>query len=76
MAEKKKAEAAPVSDYVTIQLPRVKGESESQFVALNGKTYLIKKGVPVNVPKGVAEIIANKEQMEMEALSFIDANTN
>lgn len=31
------------------------------FVAVNGKTYLIERGVDVEVPKSVAEVIRNRD---------------
>ena len=33
------------------------------FVALNGKTYQIKRGVEVEVPYGVAKILERQEKM-------------
>lgn len=64
MAEKKEK-------MVTIKLPRpAKGESESQFVGLNGKRYLIKKGVEVEVPEAVAEILLNSEKAEEDAFIY------
>lgn len=34
------------------------------FVGLNGKGYLIKRGVDVEVPAGVAEIIRHSEEQD------------
>lgn len=61
MATAKNETAATVkAGTVTIKLQRAeKGQPDSVFVAHNGKTYQIKKGVPVDVPVAVAEIIAS-----------------
>lgn len=52
-------------EYVTVTIPYIEGEGDSQWVCDNGKTYLIKKGEPVEVPSSVAEILqqANTQAM-------------
>ncbi|MCR4841649.1 MAG: hypothetical protein K5840_00120 [Eubacterium sp.] len=71
MAVKKKK--ASTEGYVTVNLPRpAKGEPDAQFVAVNGKTYRIKKGQKVKVPRSVAEVIKNSEIAKDEANVFID----
>lgn len=42
------------------------------FVGRNGMTYLIKRGVPVKVPKGIAEIIENQIKMDNLAADKIE----
>lgn len=37
------------------------------FVAVNGKTYMIERGVKVSVPDYVAEVLANSEAQLAEA---------
>lgn len=55
---------------VKIRLPFVAGVMEDDvFVGLNGRTFLIKRGVEVEVPLGVKEILDRKEAYEMEANS-------
>ncbi len=49
---------------VTITLPRVKGESDQVYVGHNGKSYLVKRGVPVEVPVGVADVLRWSEEMK------------
>lgn len=66
MAESKKdiiTEIPQAEKYVSIKLPREKKDVEDEVVWVNGKRYLIKKGVPVNVPESVALILEQKEQM-------------
>lgn len=38
--------------------------SNDVFVGLNGKGYLIKRGVDVEVPAGVAEILRHSEEQD------------
>ena len=55
---------------VKIRIPYVKGESRDQFVAVNGKAYLIQKGKDVEVPESVAYILKRREDMLMAALEY------
>lgn len=75
MSENKKA--AVVLDKVTIRLPidPAHPNNREMFVALNGATYLIKRGVNVEVPSGVAEIIEHSQAQQAAALEYIFSNT-
>ena len=55
---------------VKIKIPLTRAESADVYVALNGKTYLIKRGVEVEVPAGVAEILQHKEDMLAVAMEY------
>lgn len=57
---------------VKIKLPLSRTEKDDVFVGLNGKNYLIKRGVEVEVPAGVAEILQHREEMLMAAMEFED----
>ena len=52
-------------EYVTVTIPYIEGKGETEWVCDNGKTYLIKRGEPVEVPSSVAEILqqANTQAM-------------
>ena len=41
------------------------------FVGVNGETYLIQRGVDVEVPKAVAEVLRHSEEMDNEAMAHI-----
>lgn len=41
------------------------------FVGVNGETYLIQRGVDVEVPKAVAEVLRYSEEMDNEAMARI-----
>lgn len=55
---------------VTVKLPLTRTEKEDVFVGLNGKTYLIKRGVPVQVNWAVAKILERREKMLCLAMEF------
>ena len=55
---------------VKIKLPLTRSEKDDVFVGLNGKTYLIKRGVEVEVPEGVARILERKEKMLAIAMEY------
>ena len=55
---------------VKIMLPITRVEKDDEYACLNGKAYLIQRGVEVEVPAGVAEILRNKEKQLMDAMAF------
>jgi hypothetical protein len=59
---------------VTIKLPLTRKEQDDVFVAVNGKSFLIKRGEEVEVPEYVAKVLKNKEDMLAEAMAFELAN--
>lgn len=54
--------SAPAEKMVKIKLPLTRTEQDDVFVGYNGRTYLIKRGVEVEVPEGVVEIIEESEK--------------
>ena len=55
---------------VKVKLPLTRTEKDDVYVGLNGKTYLIKRGVEVEVPEGVAKILERREKMLALAMEF------
>jgi hypothetical protein len=55
---------------VKIRIPKERGEPDDFFVAVNGRTWLIKRGVEVDVPECVAEAIRNAEDVAEQAYAF------
>lgn len=55
---------------VKIRLPITRTEKDDVYVAVNGKSFLIKRGEEVEVPYYVAEVLRCKEEALAEALSF------
>ena len=73
MAEAKKS-AETAEKMVTIKLPRNRRDEDDMFVSVNERTWLIKRGVEVEVPECVAEVIRNSELMQEEAYEFTKAS--
>ena len=69
MAEAKKTET-PKEKMVKIRIPRTKADQEDVFVSVNLNTYLIKRGVEVEVPESVAEVLQHQEEMLEEIMLF------
>lgn len=55
---------------VKIRIPKTKEEKEDVFVSVNFRTYQIQRGVEVEVPDFVAEVLQNKEKMLEEIMLF------
>ena len=57
----------------TIMLPRGrKNEENFVIVSVNGRSFQIMKGVEVEVPDYIAEVLANNRRMAEEAQRFVD----
>ena len=55
MAEKKMT--------VKVRLPKIKADQEDVFVSVNDYTCIVKRGVEVEVPAFVAEVLHQREEM-------------
>ena len=55
---------------VTIKIPLTRKEHDDVYVAVNGKSFLIKRGEAVEVPDYVAEVLKRKEDMIAQAMAF------
>ena len=63
MSETVKKTEAPKEKMVKIRIPRIKANQEDVFVSVNERTWIIKRGVEVEVPECVAEVIRHQEEM-------------
>ena len=61
---------------VKIRIPRTKADQEDVFVSVNMYTCIIKRGVEVEVPDFVAEVLRHQEEMLEEIMLFEDAVHN
>ena len=61
---------------VCIRLPKERREQEDVFVGINERSWLIKRGVEVEVPECVAEVLENRELMLEKIMAFEDANVS
>ena len=62
MAEKKNT--------VKIRLPKMRADQEDVFVSVNDYTCIIKRGVEVEVPVFVAEVLRDREEMLEKIMEF------
>lgn len=67
----KKQEAAEKTVRVTIPRGR-KQEENFVIVSVNGRSYKIMKGVQVEVPDYIGEVLTNKRMMADEARRYVD----
>ena len=59
---------------VKIRIPRTSPKQEDVPVWVNERSWLIKRGVEVEVPECVAEVIMHQEEMLENIMMFEDAN--
>ena len=57
---------------VKIKIPRERSDQEDVFVSVNMETFLIKRGVYVEVPDYVAEVLEHQEEMLEKIMLFND----
>ena len=72
VVETKVEEAA--EKMVTVMLPKVRAEQEDLFVSVNERTFIVKRGVPVEVPACVAEVIQNSDMVRAGIWSLQEAH--
>ena len=61
---------------VTIRLPKIKGETDDVFVSVNNYTCVIKRGVEVEVPVFVKEVLDHQEEMLETIQAFQEKNSS
>lgn len=71
MAEKMNKAA---SNRVQVKLPRKPGVNENQdeFYSINGQNYIVQRGVYVDVPPELEEVIRNGELAEEAAFRYAE----
>ena len=72
-AEKIEAAVEAGPKMVKVRIPRTKADQEDVFVSVNNYTCIIKRGVEVEVPDYVAEVLRHQEEMLEEIMLFEDA---
>lgn len=58
---------------VKVRIPRTKKDEEDVFVSVNNYTCIVKRGVEVEVPDYVAEVLRHQEEMLEEIMLFEDS---
>ena len=61
---------------VKIRIPRSRKDQEDVFVSVNDYTCIVKRGVEVEVPDFVAEVLRHQEEMLETIMEFEDKNGN
>ena len=55
---------------VKIRIPKTKEQKDDVFVSVNYRTYQIQRGVEVEVPDFVYEVLQNQQKMLEEIMIF------
>ena len=80
MAETEKnietATKTPKRKMVKIRIPRTKANEEDVFVSVNMETFIVKRGVEVEVPDYVAEVLQHQEEMLEKIMLFNEERGN
>lgn len=58
---------------IRIKLPLTRTMKDDVFVGINGRTFLIQRGVEVAVPRNVARVLERREKVLSEAMAYEDA---
>ena len=61
---------------VKIRLPKTRADEDDERVWVNHRSWQIKRGVEVEVPECVAEVLRNRELVQENIMLFKEANTN
>lgn len=59
---------------VKVKIPRTSPKQEDVFVSVNNYTCIVKRGVEVEVPDFVAEVLKHQEEMMETIMLFEVAN--
>ena len=74
MANVKQNEVKNEVKKVKIRLPKIKGESDDVFVSVNQYNCVIKRGVEVEVPVFVKEVLDHQDEMLETISAFEEKN--
>ena len=60
---------------VKIRIPKTKEQTDDVFVSVNSRTWLIQRGVEVEVPACVAEVLMHQQEMLEQAMAYEEEAT-
>ena len=69
-SKNRKSKLFPKEPLVRIKIPVTRSEKDDVWVAVNGKSMLIKRGVEVEVPRCIAKALEHSEKMLMVAMEY------
>ena len=55
---------------VKVRIPRTSAKQEDVFVSVNERTWIVKRGVEVEVPACVSEVLKHQEEMLEKIMLF------
>ena len=58
---------------IKFRIPKTKENQDDVFVSVNDRTWLIKRGVEVEMPECVYEVLMHQQEMEEIALEYAEA---
>lgn len=63
-------------DLVTIRLPITPGreKQEARYVGVNGRSWVIPRGIQMQVPRCVVEVLEHSEEAALEAFQYQQAH--
>lgn len=65
-----KKETVAKEKLVKVRIPITKDETDDVFVSVNNRTWLIQRGVEVEVPECVAKQLIHQQEMYEEAIRY------
>lgn len=67
-----------MEEMVKFKIPKGRSDIEKQdlFVGINGKSYLIKRGVEMELPESVVEVLKNAEAQNDFAVEYMEKVEN
>lgn len=74
MAETVNKTEASKEKMVKIRIPRISAKQEDIPVWVNERSWMIQRGVEVEVPECVAEVLRHQEEMMETIMLFEEAN--
>lgn len=67
----------PFEKKVRVKLPKApRGEENFVITSVNGQTYKVQRGVEVDVPEPIAEVLRHSEEAQDRADEFIEKMTS
>lgn len=70
VTENKPEEAEVTEKLVKVRIPKTKENQDDVYVSVNDRNWQIKRGVEVEVPECVAEVLLHQQEMEEIALAY------
>ena len=67
---KKKSKLFPNEPTAVVNIPITRSETDDVWVAVNGKSMQIKRGIDVEVPLCIAEALEHSQNMLIEAIEY------